>query len=314
MAISRISGNQIATSTEAIITTLSFLNQNSVFRLPSGTEANKPTGVSVGTLRFNTDNDSAEIYKADDGTGSAGWTEVAGGGPSVGNDAIIRTNGVTLSENTVVGPTANGDEKFTHGFHHGDLTISGSNTLTIENNATLQIIDGAKQVAYQQDTVDQFDYYTGQVLQVIKGPEVDSGGQTPANASMREIFSGFRTTITTKSTNPLLRVTFVCNGELDGTMVRAAMRFYWSKAGGGYQAGGRPMFFGSPSDTNIEQACDATVENMFPITAPGGTQITVTPYWASEGNTTANIHFGQTWSQFGNVPMASFLIVEEIKS
>ena len=69
MAISRISGNQISTSTEAIITTLSFLNSNSVLRIPAGTQAQIPTGVSVGTIRFNTDVDAAEIYKADDGTG-----------------------------------------------------------------------------------------------------------------------------------------------------------------------------------------------------------------------------------------------------
>ena len=35
MAITKISGNQIADSTQAIITTLSFLNTNSVFRLPA---------------------------------------------------------------------------------------------------------------------------------------------------------------------------------------------------------------------------------------------------------------------------------------
>ena len=49
MAIKRISDNQIADTTNAILTTLSFLNQTSVFRLPSGTQANRPTGVSVGT-------------------------------------------------------------------------------------------------------------------------------------------------------------------------------------------------------------------------------------------------------------------------
>ena len=64
MALSKISGNQISTSTEAIITTLSFLNTNSVFRLPAGTTAQRPTGVSVGTMRFNTSEDAAEIYKA----------------------------------------------------------------------------------------------------------------------------------------------------------------------------------------------------------------------------------------------------------
>ena len=58
MAISRVSGNQISTSTEAIITTLSFLNTNSVFRVPAGTQAQRPTGISVGTIRFNTDTDN----------------------------------------------------------------------------------------------------------------------------------------------------------------------------------------------------------------------------------------------------------------
>ena len=91
MAISRVSGNQIATSTQAIITTLSFLNTNSVLRLPSGTTAQRPTGVSIGTLRFNSTIDQAEIYKADDGTGSAGWAPLAGGGPSLGTDSIILT-------------------------------------------------------------------------------------------------------------------------------------------------------------------------------------------------------------------------------
>ena len=99
MATTRISGNQIANTTSAIITTLSFLNDNSVFRLPSGTQSQRPTGVSVGTLRFNTTIDQAEIYKADDGTGSAGWTPVAGGGPAIGTDSIVRTNNNVIAEN-----------------------------------------------------------------------------------------------------------------------------------------------------------------------------------------------------------------------
>ncbi len=78
MAISKISGNQISTSTSAIITTLSFLNTNSVLKIPTGTTAQRPTGVSVGTMRFNSSTDAAEIYKADDGTGSAGWASVSG--------------------------------------------------------------------------------------------------------------------------------------------------------------------------------------------------------------------------------------------
>ena len=102
MATTRISGNQIANTTSAIITTLSFLNDNSVFRLPVWYSVTRPTGVSVGTLRFNTTIDQAEIYKADDGTGSAGWTPVAGGGPAIGTDSIVRTNNNVIAENLTV--------------------------------------------------------------------------------------------------------------------------------------------------------------------------------------------------------------------
>lgn len=308
MAVTRISGNQIATSTQAIITTLSFLNTNSILRIPSGDTASRPTGVSVGTIRFNSQEDSAEIYKADDGTGSAGWTEVAGGGPSVGNDAIIRTNGVTLSETTVVGPTANGDEKFTHGFHFGTLTLGASANLTVESGAGLQIVATDKLLAYQSD-INQ----PGRVLQVVKGSEVATGNSTPLQNEYREINTAYRTTFNLKSTNPQLKVTWVCNGELDGTMPRTACRFYASVGFSSVTAYGRPMFFGSPNDTDIQQAASSTVTNMFPVTAVGGSEVTVTIFWSSENDATgSNINFGQTWAQFGNVPMASFLIVEEI--
>ena len=137
MAISRVSGNQIATSTEAIITTLSFLNTNSVFRLPAGTQAQRPTGVSVGTLRFNTDLDSAEIYKADDGTGSAGWAPVAGGGPSLGTDSIIRTNANTIAENISVGPSAGAE--FANGMSAGPITINSGFTVTVESGGAWSV-------------------------------------------------------------------------------------------------------------------------------------------------------------------------------
>ncbi len=137
MAISRVSGNQIATSTQAIITTLSFLNTNSVLRIPAGTQAQRPTGVSVGTLRFNTDLDSAEIYKADDGTGSAGWTPVAGGGPSLGTDSIIRTNNNVIAENISVGPSAGAE--FTNGMSAGPITINSGFTVTVESGGSWSV-------------------------------------------------------------------------------------------------------------------------------------------------------------------------------
>ena len=140
MALSKISGNQVDTTTEAIITTLSFLNTNSVFRLPAGTQAQRPTSVSVGTIRYNSTTDNAEIYVSDDGTGSAGWTEVAGGGPSLGEDSLIRCNSNVIAEDITIGPVANGDAKFTQGSSVGPITINAGYTVSIENGATWSII------------------------------------------------------------------------------------------------------------------------------------------------------------------------------
>lgn len=137
MALSKISGNQISTSTEAIITTLSFLNTNSVFRLPAGTTAQRPTGVSVGSMRFNTSEDAAEIYKADDGTGSAGWASVSGGGPSLGDKSIVRTNATTISENLTVGPTAGAE--FANGMSAGPITIASGFTVTVESGGAWSV-------------------------------------------------------------------------------------------------------------------------------------------------------------------------------
>ena len=140
MAITKVSGNQIATSTEAIIATLSFLNTNSVFRMPAGTQAQRPTGVSVGTIRFNSDTDAAEIYKTDDGTGSPGWASVSGGGPALGTDSVIRTNPTTISENITVGPTTNNDAKFANGMSAGPITIGNGFTVTIEVGGAWSVV------------------------------------------------------------------------------------------------------------------------------------------------------------------------------
>ena len=137
MAISRISGNQISTSTSAIITTLSFLNTNSVLKIPTGTTAQRPTGVSVGTMRFNSSTDAAEIYKADDGTGSAGWASVSGGGPSLGDKSVIRTNAATIAENITVGPTAGAE--FANGMSAGPITINSGFTVTVESGGAWSI-------------------------------------------------------------------------------------------------------------------------------------------------------------------------------
>ena len=137
MSVTKISGNQIDTATEAIITTLSFLNQNSVFVLPRGTTGNQPTGVVSGTIRFNTSTDSAEIYVTDTGQGQAGWTDVGGGGPSVGPNSVIRTNQSYIDQDVLLGSSL-GDE-FQNGFSKGPITINNGFTVTIENNAIWEI-------------------------------------------------------------------------------------------------------------------------------------------------------------------------------
>lgn len=138
MAITRIRGNQISTATQAIVTTLTFLNQTSVLQLPTGTTANQPTGISPGTIRYNTDLDAAEIYKQDDGTGNPGWAAVSGGGPALGTDSIIRTNPNTISENITVGPTAGAE--FANGMSAGPITIGNGFTVTVESGGSWSVV------------------------------------------------------------------------------------------------------------------------------------------------------------------------------
>jgi hypothetical protein len=136
MALTKINGDQISTGTEALITKLSFLNSTSELVLPGGSTGDRPSSPSLGTLRYNSDEDAAEIYITNvDGNGTNGWILVGSGGPSVGNDAIIRTNGTNLSETATIGATANNDAKFTNGFSIGPITIDTLVTLTIETDS-----------------------------------------------------------------------------------------------------------------------------------------------------------------------------------
>lgn len=144
MALTRISDNQIATATNAILTTLSFAQTASdlstlVFSLPRGDTSERPGSPAVGSLRFNTEIDNAEVYVADVGTGTAGWTAVAGGGPSLGNDSVVRTNDSSITESITIGPTA--DSKFSNGMSSGPITIDGAAvTVTIEAGGSWSIV------------------------------------------------------------------------------------------------------------------------------------------------------------------------------
>lgn len=139
MALTQINGNQISSSTAALITQLSFLNSNSILQLPVGTTQQRPTGVSFGTIRFNTTLDSVEVYKSDsDGQGTDGWGSVGGGGPSRGRDSVIRTNRNYINENITVGPSQG--EQFTNGMSAGPVTISPGFTVTVDTGGSWSVV------------------------------------------------------------------------------------------------------------------------------------------------------------------------------
>ena len=141
MAITRISDNQIATTTQAVLTTLSFLNTDSVFRLPSGNIADRPTGVSVGTMRFNTEEDAAEIYVADfDGDGNPGWSPVgSGGGGGLGEYSYIRGNPAIIDETLII-PGFAEDPTYQNSFSKGPIiTIQSGTSVTVSEGVTWTI-------------------------------------------------------------------------------------------------------------------------------------------------------------------------------
>jgi len=141
MALTKINGNQISTTTDALITSLSFLNSNSIFQLPSGDTSSRPVGINFGAMRYNSTIDRAEIYTANGtATGVPGWVAVGAETGLDGGNAFIRTNGTTSSKNVTVGPTANADQKYTFGILVGEITISNNITVTIETGASLSII------------------------------------------------------------------------------------------------------------------------------------------------------------------------------
>ena len=137
----KIIGNQIDATTRAIMEALQLTEQ---LNLPSLNQAAVTAlgAPAYGTLVYNSTEDMAQIYKADAAQGVPGWTDVGGGGPSVGENSIIRTNGTTISENLTIGPSANGGVEFTNGFSGGPITIANGFTVTIETGATWNIIGG----------------------------------------------------------------------------------------------------------------------------------------------------------------------------
>lgn len=146
MTVTRILENQIDEATEAIITTLSFLNTDSVFRIPVGDTDNRPDSPAVGMIRFNTDDDKAELYVADaDGDGNAGWIQLgsgSGGSASVlGSNNNIRGNPKTIAEDLSI-PTPASDPTYENSFTIGpNITIASGYTVTIPSGVSWRIFD-----------------------------------------------------------------------------------------------------------------------------------------------------------------------------
>tara|TARA_B100001996_G_scaffold92664_1_gene69095 strand:+ start:634 stop:1488 length:855 start_codon:yes stop_codon:yes gene_type:complete len=141
----KIIGNQIDAATRAIVTALTVTEQ---LNLPELNQAsvNALGTPAYGTLVYNSTEDEAQIWKQDV-SGAPGWDSVGGGGPSIGEKSIIRTNGTTISENLTIGPTANGGVEFTNGFTAAPITIANGYTVTIENGATWTIIGPDENIA-----------------------------------------------------------------------------------------------------------------------------------------------------------------------
>ena len=160
----KIIGNQIDATTRAIMEALQVTEQ---INLPALNQAAVDAlgTPAYGTLVYNTTEDMAQIYKADAAQGVPGWDDVGGGGPSVGEDSIIRTNGTTIGETLTVGPSANGGVEFTNGFSAGPIQIANGNTVTVENGAQWFILGGEDndvgegqimQMRYSQTPADRY--------------------------------------------------------------------------------------------------------------------------------------------------------------
>ena len=94
--------------------------------------------------------------------------------------------------------------------------------------------------------------------------------------------------------------------------MRSAIYFYYSKNSGSYGTFQRPVWFGATTDSGNQQGGYSMLGVVGQVTGNRGDTFTFSPYWAEESNSTAQYMFGQTWTQFGNVPMASFMYLEEI--
>jgi len=84
--------------------------------------------VDEANLKISNNPTNGYVLTAQSGnTGGMTWAEMTGGGPSLGTDSIIRTNGQTINENITIGSTTNG-------MSAGPITIANNKTVTVNGN------------------------------------------------------------------------------------------------------------------------------------------------------------------------------------
>ena len=104
MPTSRISGNQIEETTNATLKDLDFAVNDSILKLPTGTENERPASGAIGMLRFNTTEDKVEQYLVNGPDNLPGWKKVKGGGSGsgLGEFSLIKGNGRTIEEDIII--------------------------------------------------------------------------------------------------------------------------------------------------------------------------------------------------------------------
>ena len=146
MALTKINGNNIDTTTEALIKVLQLTGNGSYLKLSQYADQAAITSAipspATGTIVFNNEEDSAQIYVTDASQGNPGWTSVGGGGSSLGERSIVRTNAATIEENLTIGALTNTDPEFANAMSIGPITISTGYTVSIDAGSVWTLIGG----------------------------------------------------------------------------------------------------------------------------------------------------------------------------
>jgi hypothetical protein len=144
MPTSRISGNQIETTTNATINGLDFAVQEGELKLPTGTELQRPASGAIGMLRFNTTEDKVEQYMVNGPDNLPGWKKVKGGGSAsgLGEFGLIKGNGRNIEEDIII-PAVTEDPPFAfeYSFTVGPVvTIASGYTLTVGEGVSYVVV------------------------------------------------------------------------------------------------------------------------------------------------------------------------------